>query len=306
MFNGDVSRRRLLTGAAAAAAAIAMSLSSATAAEKILIQRIAGARIVVPDLEKTRQFYTGLLGLEEAFTLKDENGAVTSAFFKVNDEQYVEFAPGAVSDFRWEHLAMLTADLKSAAAELRRQGITPGAISKAGDGTSYFSFPDPDGLPVRFIAYDKDSRQAQLRGKALGSRRVSDHLQHVGLPADHQDEDMELYQKKFGMREAFRGGMIEGELRWINLVAPGTPGDPGDMVELMVLKSAPVQGRRHLAFEVPNMERARQLLIEHGMPARMKANAGPRQNPRWILNLRDPSGLRVEIMGETVPADQRK
>jgi len=78
------------------------------------------------------------------------------------------------------------------------------------------------------------------------------------------------------------------------------------MVELMVLKSAPTQGRRHLAFEVPNMERARLLLVEHGLPDRMKANAGPKQNPRWILNLRDPSGLRVEFMGETVPLDQRK
>src|SRR5215813_3633870 len=106
--------------------AVLLCPTHGAAAEKSRIQRIAGTRIVVADLEKTRKFYTGLLGLEEAFDLKNDKGDVTSVFFKVNDEQYLEFATGEVEGFRMEHLAFLTPDLRAAAADLRRQGISPG------------------------------------------------------------------------------------------------------------------------------------------------------------------------------------
>src|SRR6478672_6726580 len=38
----------------------------------------------VSDLDKARAYYGGVLGFEEAFDLKDAEGKVTSAYFKVN------------------------------------------------------------------------------------------------------------------------------------------------------------------------------------------------------------------------------
>ena len=95
-----------------------------------------------------------------------------------------------------DHMALLTPDLHAAAAELRRHGISPGEIAKAADGTSYFLFKDPMDWRSGSYRHAKGSRQAELRGKALGTRRVSDHLQHMGLPADHDTADMELYQQR--------------------------------------------------------------------------------------------------------------
>ena len=69
-------------------------------AEDHLVTRLAGVSFKVADLEKARQFYTGILGLEEAFDLKDSNGVVQSIFFKVNDDQYLEFSSGAPEKFR--------------------------------------------------------------------------------------------------------------------------------------------------------------------------------------------------------------
>src|SRR4051812_32621588 len=70
-------------------------LALAAPAQDSAAKRLAGARFKVADLEKSRKFYTGMLGLEEAFDIKDSSGAVQSAFFKVNDEQFLEFSPGA-------------------------------------------------------------------------------------------------------------------------------------------------------------------------------------------------------------------
>jgi catechol 2,3-dioxygenase-like lactoylglutathione lyase family enzyme len=141
------------------------------------------------------------------------------------------------------------------------------------------------------------SQEAEHRSKALGARRVSDHLQHIGLAADNEAAYMALYRDKLDFRELFRGGPTDGEIRWINLAAPGAA---GDIVELMILASQPAQGRRHIAFEVPDIQRALRQLVAQGLPDRFKPNPGPKQNHRWILNLRDPNGIRVEFMGEPV------
>src|SRR5438477_7156672 len=56
-------------------------------ADEVPIARLASVRFAVANLDKARQFYTELLGFEEAFGLKDDGGQVESALFKVNDDQ---------------------------------------------------------------------------------------------------------------------------------------------------------------------------------------------------------------------------
>jgi catechol 2,3-dioxygenase-like lactoylglutathione lyase family enzyme len=45
----------------------------------------------VADLEKTRAFYTNVLGFQQAFDQKDAAGKTTLAVFKINEEQSLEF-----------------------------------------------------------------------------------------------------------------------------------------------------------------------------------------------------------------------
>ena len=272
-------------------------LAGVAAAQDLSLERLAGVSFQVADLEKTRHFYTGIWGLEEAFDIKDANGAVRSAFFKVNDDQYLEFSPASVDGFRLDHFSLLTSDLKAAAAALGKRGIDTGAASKSADGAAYFAIHDPEQNEIRLVQYTAGSQEANLRGKAMGARRVSTSLQHMGIPADNHDADFAFYTQKLGFRDLFRGGPNPPEIRWINL---GIAGTPPDIFELMILASQPQQGRRHIAFEVSNMQSALKELQARGIPAQARANPGPPQNPRWILNLRDPNGLRVEVMGEQV------
>jgi catechol 2,3-dioxygenase-like lactoylglutathione lyase family enzyme len=268
---------------------------SLAAAADSPVTRLAGGRFKIADLDKARQFYTGSLGLEEAFDLKDSSGAVKTAYFKINDEQYLEFAPGSAAEFSLQYVTLLTPDLKRTLELLHQRGFRTGEIGASDDGADAFTMRDPNQTELRFVTYAPGSQQAVYRGKALGARRIVEHLQHVGLPADNEAAAMGLYRDALGFREFLRGGPSPGEIRWINMNMPATP---GDIAELMVLASQPAQMRRHICFETADIQRTYKQLLERGVTANFKPFAG--QNNRWIMFLRDPNGIRVEFMGEKV------
>ncbi len=167
---------------------------------------------------------------------------------------------------------------------------------------TYFAVKDPDQAEIRFVRYLPGSRQTEHRGKAPGDKRVSDHLQHVGMAADKESASLAFYGQQQGFHEFLRGGPTPGDIRWINLKMPGTP---GDIVELMVMASAPAPTRQHICFEVPGIQRAYKQLLANGQPDRFKPFPG--QNPvnRWIMFIRDPNGIRIEFMGEAVTRKKR-
>jgi len=67
--------------------------STPAAGSDLPILGIAQVTNKVSDLDKARAYYGGVLGFLEAFDLKDAAGKVTSAYFKVNDDQYIELTP---------------------------------------------------------------------------------------------------------------------------------------------------------------------------------------------------------------------
>lgn len=174
---------------------------------------------------------------------------------------------------------------------LVERGVAAGEIHTEAAGNRHFAFSDPDGTAFAFTQYQPGSLQSELRGKANGSRRVSEHLQHVGLAVADQNTALPFYRDKLGFWETTRGGPAPGDVRWINLMMPGTH---GDYVELMVHAADPVARRQHLCFAVPDIRRAHKLLLERGLPPRFRpfqASTG-----QWLMNLRDPNRIRVEFM----------
>src|SRR5579863_1824618 len=84
---------------------------SLRAADTLPIGGISHVGFRVADLEKTRAFYTGVLGFQQAFEQKDAAGKTNLAVLKINEAQFLEFAPGAPSGFT--HLAFLTEKLEA-------------------------------------------------------------------------------------------------------------------------------------------------------------------------------------------------
>lgn len=269
-------------------------LSSAPgAAEQLPIARLAQVSFRVADLQKARQFYGDVMGFEETFQVKDAQDQLLALYFKVNDDQYLAFFPSDAGDenFRLDRFSLLTPDIKRAHDMLRKRNLAPGDIHRGDDGNQRFSLSDPDGTILDFVQYMPDSRQSKARGKTKGERRISSHLQHVGLAVADSAVSMTFYRDKLGFWETTRGGPAPGDIRWINLMMPGTH---GDYVELMVYAADPPAKRQHICFAVPDIQRAHKLLLERGLPARFKpfhAKTGD-----WLMNLRDSNGIRVEFM----------
>src|SRR5262245_14102026 len=138
------------------------------------VTRLAGVSFTVADLDKAKQFYTDVLGFEQAFDLKDSAGKTQSVFLKVNDDQFLEFSRGDVENFRLDRVTLLATDLPAVAAALKKQGIATGDPAKGPDGNESFTIRDPDRTEIRFVRYLPGSQQSELRGKGLSDKRVSD------------------------------------------------------------------------------------------------------------------------------------
>ncbi len=264
-------------------------------AEDQLATRLAGASFKVADLEKARQFYAGIFGLEEAFELKNSNGAVQSIFFKVNDDQYLEFSSGAPEKFQLEHVSILSSDLKKSAALLSKQGIIAGKITRSGDGNRFFAIKDPDQVEIDFVQYLPGSQQVKHRGKMNGNA-VSDHLQHVGLAPSENEATLAFYRDKLGFTQFSVINSINNHVM--------LPGSSGDAIELMTTLTDPVLIRQHISFAVPDIHRAYDQLRARGLQG--SAEPFPAKVGHWMWNLRDPNGLRIEISGEADGATQQQ
>ena len=263
-------------------------------AQDHLATRVAGESFKVADLEKARQFYAGILGLEEAFDLKDSNGVVQSIFFKVNDDQYLEFSSGAPEKFQLEHLSLLSPDLKKSAAILRKEGIMPGKITRSGDGNLFFTIKDPDQVEIDFVEYMPGSQQVEHRGKSNGDA-VSDHVEHVGLAPSDNAATLAFYRDKLGFQQFFVINSINNHVRVSN--------SSGDAIELMTTLSDPVLIRQHISFQVPDdIHRAYNLVRARGL--QVSTQPMPSKFGHWMWNLHDPNGIRVEFAGEDVAPPQ--
>lgn len=262
-------------------------------AEELPISGLAHAGYRVSDLAKAKSFYTGVLGYEMAFTLNN------MAFFKVNDDQYLEISANLAPDQadRFTHVAFLTADIAKLRQMLAARGLNPPEPRKGKDGNLNFSLKDPDGHQVEFVQYLPGSLHSQARGKSLGSQRISGHLQHVGIIVANLDAAMAFYRDKLDFHETWRGGPNDNELRWVNMRTPGTR---GDYIEFMLYSKPPSKQQlgsmHHICLEVPEIQPTFKTLVSRGVAEKDSTKPRIGINRRWLMNISDPDGTRTEIM----------
>jgi catechol 2,3-dioxygenase-like lactoylglutathione lyase family enzyme len=268
-------------------------------AQDLPLTGISHVNFKVSDLEKARAFYTGVLGLQQAF-FTGRNGVVGTAYLKVNDEQYVEISPGLKEgDQRLTHISFVTTDIEKLHAALTARGLSPTPLRPAGgDGTRGIRIADPFGFPLEFTEYLPGSEHVKARGKFDDPKRISTHLSHAGIlvPREKLDTAIAYYRDKLGFKEFWRGGRKDGEIDYINLRTPGTR---GDYVELMVYDGTPTREElgtwQHVALDVPDIHKAYDTVIARGAPPE-KSQPKIGRNKKWQLNLYDPDGSRTELM----------
>ncbi len=280
-------------------------------APAVPIVGLAGVAFRVSDLAKARRYYQGVLGLPEAFSIKDQGGRITSLYFKINDDQYVEVVPDLkVGELRRQARVMIqSSDLKRLHAIYTERGLTPTPIGTGPDGNPVFRLIGPSGAKLDFIEYVPGSQQGQLRGKLLDPRRISTHLWHAGIYTRDRASVAPFYEEKLGLprgRDVGRGEYIETPSSDRNLETKFPPLDP-DNPETRAQYEREVMGAvEHIGLEVPDMRAARDLAQERGGLTDLQVRAHVGNNRHWLMHLFDPDGTRSEFVEtavqETLPA----
>ena len=283
---------------------LAAPVAAATAAE-LPLMGLAHVGIRVSDLERARSFYSGVLGLENAFTTKKEDGSVFDTWFKVNDRQFIEIFPGLTSEdtIPMTHIAMWTEDIEKTRQIMLGRGLAPTEIHVgARDHNLSFSLLQLPGQNLGFLEfaqYTPESPHMLSEGKSLGARRLSTHLEHAGIITTDLDAALQFYVDRLGFKETWR--RVNGDSKRVALIHLRMPGPSGDYVELSNLSgNANLTRTRagsaaHCSLEVPDIKTAYQATLDRG---EIKDRKEPRfgLDLRWQFNLFDPDGTRVELM----------
>lgn len=264
------------------------------------ITGVAHIALYVKDVQAARNFYTGLLGYQECFDLKNPDGSLSLTFIKINDRQYIELFPErAAGTDRLAHISIETTDAAQMRLYLASKGVqVPGSVPKGRIGNSNFNVKDPDGHTVEIVQYEPAGWSVRERGRFLPAERVSARMLHVGILVGSLGKSLAFYHGILGFQETWRGTRDPKALSWVNVRVP----EGSDYIELMLYKELPAETSRgsqhHIALEVPDMDAALRRLTPRALATGYRRPLEVRTgvNRRRQLNLFDPDGTRTELM----------
>jgi len=297
------TRRSFLSGALVAMGIAAWTLA---ADSRTLAQRepkrpritgVAAFAAKVSNMDEARTFYSTVLGLDEAFTIKSPVGGPDLTTFKINDRQYVYLTadlkePG---ESRLLFVGFETSDARALRTYLAAKGVdAPSAVTPDPEGNLSFIVKDPEGNAVQFIEFQSRSIHGRHKGKFLSKRRLSDHALHVGYRIrDPQGLDR-FYKDILGYRLIWKGGGRDDRIDWISMAVP----DGNQWIEYMVNTGMPTPRQlgvlNHLALGTLDIDGAHQQVVERGYADKAVPSIG--RDGRWLMHLYDKDFTRTEFM----------
>jgi catechol 2,3-dioxygenase-like lactoylglutathione lyase family enzyme len=263
------------------------------------ITGVAGFAAKVSDMAEARKFYSTVLGLDEAFAIKNPLGGSDLTTFKINDKQYVYVAPDLKdpNDTRLLFVSFETTDAKALRDYLASKGVAvPDSISPDPEGNLSLMVKDPEGNNVQFIQYVGKSLHGRNNGKFLSPRRTSDHALHVGYRIMDPDKIDTFYKDILGYRLMWKGGGRDDRFDWISMVVP----EGNQWIEYMVNTGQPSIRQlgvlNHLALGTLDIEAAHKQVVERGYTATNDFKPSIGRDGRWLMHLYDKDLTRTEFM----------
>lgn len=279
------------------AATPAPPAAAQTVPQRPPITGVAGFAARVADLAEARNFYSTVLGLDEAFTIRSPVGGSDLTTFKINDMQYVYVAPDLrdPNESRLLFVSFETTDARALRTYLASKGIAvPDSVAPDPEGNLSLMVKDPEGNNVQFIQYVPTSLHGRNRGRFLSPRRLSDHALHVGYRITDPDKLDVFYKDILGYRLMWKGGGRDDRFEWISMIVP----DGNQWIEYMVNTGTPSIRQlgvlNHLALGTMDIESAHKQIVERGYAGKADPSVG--RDGRWLMHLYDKDLTRTEFM----------
>lgn len=254
---------------------------------------VANIALHISNLARSKQFYSGGLGFDLAFTTKDPDGRGTS-YFKVNDHQYIELTPDLrPNEDRLIHIGLETTNARQLRTYLAAHRVkVPPRVGRLPDGSLGFEMPDPDGQEVQFVQYIPGSDEARDFGKFLSPRRISKVILHLGVIVQNQARADAYYQTILGLDDFWDVWAVGGCC--IDMRVP----NGSDWVEYMMhprpLPPSRTGGAHHFSLGMISYPQTYKEVLARGLKPAKAPKIG--HDGKWEFNLFDPDGTRVEFM----------
>lgn len=247
--------------------------------------------LYVSDIEKSRHFYSGVLGLT---TNCPQYPDLEPCYLVAPSDQRVllKRAPAQTKDWLAE-VAFATDNLIAMHRYLLAHGMHPGTIRRDSDGSQSFQIRDPEGNPIAFV-----QRPPAKVSQAPGSRQLSTRLIHAGFVVKDRAAENRFYVDLLGFRLYWYGGFKDDGVDWYELQVPDGP----DWLEYML--NIPANGghkelgvQNHFSFGVKNVHDAAAQLRANGLQTFDGPEVG--RDGKDSLDAYDPDGTRIEVMDLT-------
>jgi catechol 2,3-dioxygenase-like lactoylglutathione lyase family enzyme len=255
--------------------------------------------VYVSDVEKSRRFYSHVLGLTAGCPQYSGPG---SCFLVRPSGQRILLEPAPVevrNDFHKSWLAEIgfaTDDVSQARQYLRAHGFAPGPMQKDSDGAQLFRMRDPEGNSIAFV------ERSSVVGHDPATRQISSRLIHAGFVVKDLAVENRFYVAMLGFRLYWRGGFKDEGIDWYELQVPDGP----DWIEYMLNIPANADHKElgvqnHFSFGVKDVHAAATELRSRGYGTFDGPEVG--RDGKDSLDAYDPDGTRVEIM-EFIPVEK--
>jgi len=265
--------------------------SSAEAPSRPRITGIDHVTIYVTDLEKSRRFYSGILGFTA--NCAQSRGPETCLLVLPSKQRVLlKTAPVPAGNLKnWiAEIAFATDNLEQMRNYLSAHGFAPNATANDSDSAKSFRVRDPEGNLIAFV----QSRASKL-SSAAAPKQIGTHLIHAGFVVKDLTMENRFYVDVLGFRLYWYGGFKDDGTDWYELQVPDGP----DWIEYMLNIAADADQKElgiqnHLSFGVRDVHAAAAHLRERGL----KTFDGPEigRDGKDSLDAYDPDGTRVEIM----------
>lgn len=283
----------------ALASCVAMCTVCAWAADSPF-SGIAQVAIKISDAARSDRYYREVLGFDRL-----PASPAGSAWYKVNDDQFIELLSGRAdaADHHVAHFSLATADIRRATALLKSRGIQTTEILPGADGNLQCKLNDPDGNQVVVTQRVTGSLKDRSRGSLLTARRLSTRLRHVGIKVADLDIAASFYRDKLGLTVEEQE---RGTLRWINMQFPD-----GDYIQMQTGRENHTGKRlwslEHFGLDVADAHATYETLIGRGVPRDGKFEPAVGYAGHLKINFMDPDDTMVELMElGTAKANERR
>ena len=263
-------------------------------AQRPRITGIDHVSVYVSDFNKSRQFYSEVLGLT---TRCPQYTAAPQNCFLVgpgNQRLLLKPAPTETRDWTLKNwlaeVAFETDNLRQMRRYLLAHGLLPGMVLKDSDGAQYFRIRDPEGNPIAFV-----DRPASKSNYTATSKQISTHLTHAGFVVKDMAAENRFYIDLLAFRIYWYGGFKDDSIDWYELQVPDGP----DWIEYMLNIPANADHKElgvqnHFSFGVKDVHAAARQLRLNGLQTFDGPEIG--RDGKDGLDAYDPDGTRVEIM----------